>query len=619
MSNPILLLLASQILTAENFSKWKSNMNILLINESYHFFLKEDCPPVRPANASRTVSQGYKNWIVANNKARCYLLSSMKEVLSAKHEAFETVKEIMESLQQIFRRPSEQARYEAVKAVMSKMKNGSLVHEHVLKMINHFKDADINGANIDEKTQVGMILETLSPAFLQFRTNYVMNHRAHNMTELLNELQRYEYLIDDNNGKANVAEPNVALRMASSSKNKKKKNVGNFKGKKKIQMKNWKGAEPKPKGKCFHWNVDGHWKRNCKKYLDELKKEEETRASNHVCVSLQMLESSKDLEEGAFMMRVGNGERLSAMEVGTMRLSFKNNKYLILNNVYSIPDFKPRNKVVLEELLADEISLIPTKVVEQERMETNTQVTDGGGDDPLKYNMAMVDVDQEKWQETMKLEMESMYLNSVWILVDQPEGIKPIGSKWVYKKKRGPDRKFETFKARLVAKGYTQKEGVDYEDTFSPVAIYGKMNVKTAFLNGHLEEAIHMVKPESFVVKGQEQKVCQLQRSIYGLKQASRSWNIKFDEAIKSYVFHQNIGEPCVYKKIKGQKVVLLVLYVDDILLIGNDVELLSSINNWLVSKLQMKDLGEASYILGIKIIRDRKKKTFGIVSSIIN
>ncbi|XP_073128992.1 uncharacterized protein [Henckelia pumila] len=272
MTNPILLILSSEILTGENFAKWKSNMNILLINESYHFVLKEDCAPAPPANASRTVSQAYNNWIVANNKERCYLLAAMNEVLRAKHEALETAKGIMESLQQMFGRPSEQARHEAVKAVMNcKMKNGSSVRDHVLKMINHLNDAEINGANIDEKTQVGMILETLSPAFLQFRTNYVMNHRVYNMTQLLNELQSYESLIDDKNGKANVVEANVAVGKTSSSKNTKKKNVGKFKGKKKIQKKKGKGVEPKPKGKCFHCNVDGHWKRNCKKYLDELK------------------------------------------------------------------------------------------------------------------------------------------------------------------------------------------------------------------------------------------------------------------------------------------------------------------------------------------------------------
>lgn len=97
------------------------------------------------------------------------------------------------------------------------------------------------------------------------------------------------------------------------------------------------------------------------------------------------------------------------------------------------------------------------------------------------------------------------------------------------------------------------------------------------------------------MAKGQEQKVCKLLRSIYGLKQSSRSWNLRFDETIKTYGFEQIIDEPCVYKYIKEKRVVFLVLYVDDILFIGNDVEILSNVKKWLAEQFQMKDLGEAS------------------------
>ena len=104
------------------------------------------------------------------------------------------------------------------------------------------------------------------------------------------------------------------------------------------------------------------------------------------------------------------------------------------------------------------------------RDEANLIVADDGIQDPLTYKSAMEDTDKDKWLEAMKLEMDSMYSNSVWELADPSEGVKPIGCKWIYKRKRGVDGKVETFKARLVAKGYTQREGVDFEETFSPVA-----------------------------------------------------------------------------------------------------------------------------------------------------
>ena len=140
-----------------------------------------------------------------------------------------------------------------------------------------------------------------------------------------------------------------------------------------------------------------------------------------------------------------------------------------------------------------------------------------------------------------------------------------------------------------------------------------QMDVKTAFLNGNLTEDAYMMHPEGFVDPKNVGKVCKLQKSIYGLKQASRSWNIRFDEVVKGFGFIKNEEEACVYKKVSGSSVVFLILYVDDILLIGNNIPMLESVKTSLKNSFSMKDLGEAAYILGIKIYRDRSRRPIGL------
>ncbi|KAK8578849.1 hypothetical protein V6N13_142124 [Hibiscus sabdariffa] len=254
-------------------------------------------------------------------------------------------------------------------------------------------------------------------------------------------------------------------------------------------------------------------------------------------------------------------------------------------------------------------------------------------DEPKTYQEAVASPDSEKWLEAMRSEMDSMSENKVWTLVEPPEGIKPIGCKWVFKKKTDMDDNVQTYKGRLVAKGFRQIHGVDYDETFSPVAMFKsirillavaafhdyeiwQMDVKTAFLNGKLEEDVYMTQPEGFVTPENAGKVCKLQRSIYGLKQASRSWNLRFNEAIQEFGFIRNEDEPCVYKKFSGSIVSFLILYVDDILIIGNDIPTLQSIKTWLSSCFSMKDLGEASYILGVKIYRDTSRRLLGLSQS---
>ncbi|KAK1684275.1 hypothetical protein QYE76_045123 [Lolium multiflorum] len=246
----------------------------------------------------------------------------------------------------------------------------------------------------------------------------------------------------------------------------------------------------------------------------------------------------------------------------------------------------------------------------------NVMIVDNNDEDPATYEEAMMSPDSNKWQEAMKSEMGSMYDNKVWTLVELPDSRKAVENKWIFKRKTDADGNITVYKARLVAKGFRQIQGVDYDETFSPVAKLKSMDVKTAFLNGDIEEELYMVQPKGFVDPKNADKVCKLQRSIYGLKQASRSWNRRFDKVIKDFGFIQCHGEACIYKKVSGSSVAFLILYVDDILLIGNDIELLSSVKGYLNNSFSMKDLGEASYILGIKIYRDRSRRLIGLSQS---
>nr|GEU58205.1 hypothetical protein [Tanacetum cinerariifolium] len=216
--------------------------------------------------------------------------------------------------------------------------------------------------------------------------------------------------------------------------------------------------------------------------------------------------------------------------------------------------------------------------------------------EPANYKAALLDPESEKWLNAMNVEMQSMKDNEVWVLVELPPDGKTVGSKWLFKKKTDMDGNVHIYKARLVAKGYTQTPRIDYEETFSPVAdirairiliaiaaYYDyeiwQMDVKTAFLNGYLNEEVYMDQPEGFVNPKYPNRVCKLKRSIYGLKQASRQWNKRFDDEIKNIL-------------------------------------MLQSVKTYLGKCFAMKDLGEAAYIIEIKIYRDRSKRLIGLCQS---
>lgn len=247
--------------------------------------------------------------------------------------------------------------------------------------------------------------------------------------------------------------------------------------------------------------------------------------------------------------------------------------------------------------------------------------------EPSNLQEAMSSPDVSQWMETMQEEIEALHKNKTWELVPLPQGRKAIGNKWVYKIKRNGDDQVEWYRARLVVKGYAQKEGIDFNEIFSPVvrlttvrillamcATFDlhleQLDVKTAFLHGNLEGEIYMLQPEGFEEKENENLICRLNKSLYGLKQAPRCWYKRFDSFIISLGYSRLHADPCAYfKRFSETEFITLLLYVDDMLIAGPNNDRINELKAQLAREFEMKDLGPANKILGMQIHRDRNNR----------
>ena len=225
---------------------------------------------------------------------------------------------------------------------------------------------------------------------------------------------------------------------------------------------------------------------------------------------------------------------------------------------------------------------------------------------------------KQVWREAMVEEYDSIIRNDVWEVVSRPKGKSVETSKWIYKVKFAADDNIEKHKARFAARGFSQVESIDYDKTFAPVARntsirtimaiaaemgwrIHQMDVKTAFLNGILEEEVYIEQPQGFAVSGRDTHVCRLRKVIYGLKQAPRAWYSRIDTYLQDLGFEESEVDPNLYYLVDGEDLIILVVYVNDLFITRAD-KLIGKCKVDLAAEFEMKDIGLMHYFISMEV-----------------
>ena len=252
--------------------------------------------------------------------------------------------------------------------------------------------------------------------------------------------------------------------------------------------------------------------------------------------------------------------------------------------------------------------------------------------EPTTMDEALSSPAAAAWQLAMDDEMTSLFANNTWTLCEPPPGTKPIPVKWVYKIKRDSNGNIERFKARLVVKGFRQREGIDYDEVFAPVSKYStlravlataayqdldlhQLDIKTTFLNGTIEEEVYVEPPPGYTL-GKPTLFCKLNKALYGLKQAPRAWYITLKTELAKLYFTESKADAGLFISTDPSKPALLLTYVDDILIVTPKTTSTAALKQKLMAVFEARDLGRATFFLGMDLIQDPTAKTIKLAQS---
>ena len=343
--------LEKEKLNGTNFLNWSRNLRIVLKQERKMYVLDNEIPNEPPARAER---DAYSKHLNDSMDVTCLMLTTMNSEVQKQFEEMEAF-DMVVHLKGMFHEQARQERFSTTKALHAcKMTPGTSVSAHVLKMKGLIDQLDKLGAPISHELATDLILGSLPESYDQFVKNYNMHHMEKSIAELHGMLKNVETNIQKTNPVLMVQKGEDMKRKGKGKGNKAKKGKGQSKP---------KAKKPKPpkEGVCFFYNEQGHWKKNCKLYLEDLKKKKSSEATtssiyvievnlytsaswvldtgcgSYICVNVQGLRSSRSLAKGEVDLRVGNGARVVALAVGVYDLTLPSGLVFQLKNCYYVP------------------------------------------------------------------------------------------------------------------------------------------------------------------------------------------------------------------------------------------------------------------------------------------
>ncbi|KAJ9561171.1 hypothetical protein OSB04_006331 [Centaurea solstitialis] len=639
-------------LTGSNFLDWERNLMIVLRHERKWYMLEEPLGEAPPANAPAAARNAHKKHSDDLLDVACLMLATMSPDLQAgliNTNAYDMIRQ----LRDMFQTQARTKRYDATKAFNEcKMVRGTSVSDHVMKMKQHLDHLERLGHPVPLQLATDTILNSLSEDYRPFVVNYNMNNMEKTIAELHSMLKTAELNMGNKNKTKDVLmvkDGGVKKKNGHASTSKGKGPVQAIqsapkKGKGKGKGKKVKPNKARTENRCFICNEVGHWRQNCPKRHEAGRNHSSTQQLRKVAVlHIQELEVSP----GSYYQLLNNSYKCCRLKVAQifdrvanigrdprlrLLLGVKNptptptnllpdpsvNEASTSGQVYQPPALRWTKDHPIDQVLGNPSSGIKTR-----RQSGNIclYVNFISENEPKEIDDALRD---PAWVSAMQEELAEFIRNNVWLLVPRPRKRTIIGSKWIFRNKLDEIGTIVRNKARLVAQGYRQEEGIDYDETFPPVArleairlflafaahmnfkVY-QMDIKNAFLNGKLNEEVYVAQPPGFVDPKFPDHVYKLNKALYGLKQAPRAWYDTLSTFLLSKGFVRGKIDSTLFLKKYPKHILLVQIYVDDIIFGSTNPKLCEKFELLMKSEYKMSMMGELTFFLGLQIKQSEK------------